>query len=163
MTVLMNVRFSIDMLPPDALMSERVKAVFKAVRELYDETVSLPDAYIRDRDPEKINCIFGEEEPEHIILTAEKWNGEVVKEYQRTLAAVMAEHEKTGAMPLDNVLTYEHKKAAMALDNTCHAYGSFATALSRTASYFGATISTTELQEIRANPEDYAVLEVWPD
>lgn len=98
-----------------------------------------------------------------MIREASAWNQRIREDFCRTLDNLCAERaNNAGVFPLDNQITYELKKAAMALDNDFYSHAELATCLGEMQDYFNTAIKAEELAAILQNPENYALIEVWP-
>ena len=141
---------------------QNIRNLFETVNNLYEASTSDSSCWLYEQDVSDINCVFGFDEPEHIILEAEKWNGEIVRHFHLALAALDAEKERTGKLPMDNTLTYDLKKAVTALDGCFHEFAETAVALKPACDYFTSLIEPKQLQDIKEHPENYATIIVWP-
>lgn len=141
-------------------LEEKARTLFETVRNIYNNCANDDEAYLID---EFSDCVFGEHEPERVIGEASAWNQRIREDFRRALAQLYAERSKNaGVLPLDNQITYELKKAAMALDNDFYSFAELATCLGEKQDYFNSVIKGEELAAIQQNPENYALIEVWP-
>ena len=139
---------------------EKARELFKIVQSIYNSCADDSEAYLID---EFSDCVFGEDKPEKIIREASTWNQIIREDFRRALAQLyVVRAQNAGVIPLDNQITYELKKAAMALDNDFYSFAEQATCLGKTQDYFKTVIKDEELAEIRQNPKNYALIEVSP-
>lgn len=139
---------------------ELIESVLREISALYAESVADSEAYIDDDSPFNGIC-FGFTNPKSVALTARGWNDNIRKTFADAVLALEKNHTPDGKLPLDNSLTYEVKKAAMALDNDFYAYAEYAVALKETNSYLACVIDDKSLADIIARPERYAVATVY--
>lgn len=146
--------------PDGETPEEKARELFETVKDIYNRCAADDEAYLVD---EFSDFVFGENEPEKVTREASAWNQEIREDFCRALDNLYTERAKdAGVFTLDNQITYELKKAAMALDNDFYSHAELATCLGETQDYFNTTIKAEELADILQNPENYALIEVWP-
>lgn len=142
---------------------ENAETVFKYVNSVYNDTAPDNEAYLHEEEPEDIECIFGSDNPDAIVKAAEGWNKQLLDDFTHALKQVpidlspesLADYKYSSQI-------YALRKAAMAIDGAFYSYAEYALLVDSNATYFTTVLHTAELKEIQANPENYALIEVWP-
>lgn len=137
------------------------RAIFKTVNEAYNESTDDPDTYLHQPESDDdIECVFGADDPERIVSTALRWNERIRDNFVWALRELEARRAKNGGeYPIDNAVTYQLKKAAMALDNHFYDFADYAVLIDN---YLEVTLTEEMIEAIKAEPEYYAIIEVWP-
>ena len=151
-----------DELPPEGNHRNRSEALFKTVTNIYYDSSSGSESYLHDEINDE-DCIFGDEQPQALILSAETWNAKIREDARQALEKLeLARRDNDGEYPLDTLDTYYAKKALFALDNCFYVYAEYATCLGYEQDYFKASVQEDELEDIQVHPERYALIEVYP-
>lgn len=148
---------------------ETARTLFRIVADEYQDEASCSDAYLHQPDSDKglaeeLDLICGVDHPYKIRDIARSWNSDVLKEFDRSIKALM-DKAPTGAdgvrdwFAAGSTLIYDVKKAAMALDSDFYDFAEDALLVRR---YFTTVLTELELKDILDHPENYAVITVSP-
>lgn len=144
---------------PELNEDDARNALFALAKHEYYNASTIEDAYISDATIDDAEINFGFKEPDTIIGRVHDWNSDIQHSFELALNKFQREHLETGKFPLDNLATYELRKAAMAIDDAFYDYAECAHNLDGTL-----TVILTEqhLADIQAHPENYAIIDVYP-
>lgn len=116
-----------------------------------------------DTAAEDMFLIDGKEKPEEIVKEALDWNKGLEDAFSKALEAVQADVKNTLGAWLNAKYTniYRLKKAVMALDDDFYEFAESAVLID---DHVGLRCRITEeqLNDIKAHPDDYAIVHVWP-
>jgi len=163
-----------DITPDEAksVPDDILKELFNAIKMEYEEAANDKEAYLVDCFSDK-NFLFGLTEPEKLTERALAWNGEIKKALYDSMAAVLDEAEANAkrdglgivnGLVLDTQKTYALSDAAREADNRWYAYAGHAVLFPNSSgyTYFQTIIPDAYLEDIKANPQDYVVVTVYP-
>lgn len=147
---------SIDKATHDKLSRE----VFLFVRDLFNENVDI-DAYLLGNTPHE--CLFGFEKPSVLKAYADGWNDVIADDFDAALRSVARYKAETGAYPVSpSFLASAMEKTAAAMNDDFCAFADYAVVVDNAQNCFRARLTNAELEEITKHPENYAIIEVFP-
>lgn len=144
-------------------------SLFNRINENYLDQSGDNEAYLlnpegkSDSAAEDMFLIDGMEKPEEIVKEAAGWNKTLEDAFSKALEAVRADVKNTpGAwLNANYVKIYQLKKAAMALDDDFYEFAESAVLIDDHVG-LKCRITEEELNDIKAHPDDYAIVHVWP-
>ena len=138
---------------------EKQEELFSQVETVYEWSADDDEAYLCDSIGE---CVFGMDNPEELCQIARGWNANIIEDFDLALRELLKDRAEKGAYRLDTQITYELKKATMALDNSFYSFAEYATCLGENQNYLKTIITESELADVQQNPSAYALIEVYP-
>lgn len=117
--------------------------------------------YIQALDAES-SFIFGATKPQQVIEIAQAWNDHIREAFAAAVKEYTSSADSQKNLSLDNDATYKLRLAAEALDNHWVPNGSFGTFLPNEVGfpYFSVVLADKVVEDVKANPELYAVIDL---
>lgn len=148
------------------------KDIFSSIRTEYEDSANDKESWLYEEfDSERF--LFGLLEPERLIDWVLAWNGEIRNALYNAMTAVLDEADACArrdgteiaeSLVLDTPKTYALSCAAREADNHWYDYADHAVLLPNSCgyTYFQTIIPDEYLKDIRENPQDYAIVTVFP-
>ena len=146
--------------------NELYDVLVKQAEAAYQTETDDSCAYFREtvEDSPFISLIDGAKNPDDIIAEAENWNERIAECFNTALQAIMPKEDtesilqqwlNTAQVKFDDL-----ERTAMSLNNKIHRYAERTLFINDDMT---TRLEDSELQDIKANPQNYAIIEVTPD
>ena len=146
--------------------------LFSTIKMEYEDAARDKESYIHNGYSSE-NFLLGLTEPEKLIERALAWNDEIKDALCKAMTDVFGQAEANtqdreerlaAGITLDTDKTYALSQAAREADNHWYDYADHAVLFPNSAgfTYFQTIIPDAFLADIKANPQDYVVITVYP-
>ena len=152
----------------DDIEESHYQLLFHSIQGIFNDECRNPDAYLSDAF-DKDSVVLGIYEPDKLIETVSSWNDSIKKAFVAALRGVLPD---TGAIetidvesiPMDTTKTYELSCAVRELDNLWFEYAEHGIYLPNEMgyAYFTTILDPYYEESIKAYPEEYLLLSVYP-
>lgn len=150
--------------------NELAEELYEMLEDAYIDATT-PDCYLRgigENIAEVIGLTLGSEFPDVIINEARIWNAEIDDEFEECMVELNAqsiEKNNIGSIyakkwhTIDSSLLYKLKKAVMALSDTLSIFANKAV---YTGCCLNPILNDENLEKIKENPAQYAIVHIYP-
>lgn len=162
--------------PDNAAPDELARILFDIAKNVYNDTASNSEAYLRQPHPDadfaaELRLLDGADNPNYVKNIANAWNQQIAMDFERALNAAETNVQcapdpiKNGARrqwltcPAPKI--YDLKKAVLALDGVFYEYADKALLVNPNGG-FTTLLTDDQIKDINTNPQNYAVIEVFP-
>ena len=147
---------------------EKVKSLASVLQAEYNDAANDSEAYLATDYIDYEEALLGSEEPLGLLKVVHNWNLHIQKTLHSALTDIIRRYgsiEKLNPenITLDDSLTYDLKKAAMAADNSFYDFAEAAVYIPAGASnalYFRTVLTPYDISRIKAAPQEYALIDI---